>query len=736
MDYRDILKEENEAVGERYALVMERISGLAGESRVAPPFRDFFIKTAAFITRMGELYDQFDVSWHNGSIEKDGPKTPGGDGLDGTGGEGSDGPDGESLDGPDGALSWVKAFDVKELRADNEALYEDILPQNYKNSYANPAFAVKKLGDGYGQLLSFLYTEVRGMIPCAYEGRKMDMTIIAELFMELYSYFEANERPEYKHLQKAVYWYISDYSDRTMDSWQKEQFDSRFSFIKDIICKADLSDERYLYLYGEYVGENERRLAHFMSRFSEAEIEAMADTFVDGYVRGFKVMGMDLSVKESVVIRAYMGFERIIKKSIEKFEAMGLNVHIFRSPAASINKKSVRFGFLGTSPNPQYEYDHRQDQALYLDKALNERRLSVMRVIYERYKKQLKSYAGPACLQVFGEEPFVPEIKPECLKLTQRQQELSIQYAGQSAQLASQYMDESTMSFTIIAYPLPEIGEDFDAIFRETIRVNTLDNALYTKIQQSIIDVLDKAQYVRVKGAKGKNATDICVRLCSLKNPDRETKFENCVADVNIPAGEVFTSPRLSGTNGTINVSSVYLKGYNFMNLSVVLKDGMVVDYSCDNFGEEEENRRYIKENILQNHDTLPLGEFAIGTNTIAYMMARKYKIIQKLPILIVEKTGPHFALGDTCYSRSEDHKVYNPDGKEIIARENELSALRGSEPEKAYFNCHTDITIPYDEIGEISAILPDGTAIAIIEDGRFVLEGARALNEAFDVSQ
>ncbi len=228
MDYRDLLKEENEAVGERYALVMERISGLAGESRVAPPFRDFFIKTAAFITRMGELYDRFDIFWHNG---------------------------GEGSDGPDGALSWVKAFDVKELCADNEALYEDILPQNYKSSYANPAFAVKKLGDGYGQLLSFLYTEVRGMIPCSYEGRKMDMTIIAELFMELYSYFEANERPEYKHLQKAVYWYISDYSDRTMDSWQKDQFDSRFSFIKDIICKADLSDERYLYLYGEYVGK-------------------------------------------------------------------------------------------------------------------------------------------------------------------------------------------------------------------------------------------------------------------------------------------------------------------------------------------------------------------------------------------------------------------------------------------------------------------------------------------------
>ena len=63
------------------------------------------------------------------------------------------------------------------------------------------------------------------------------------------------------------------------------------------------------------------------------------------------------------------------------------------------------------------------------------------------------------------------------------------------------------------------------------------------------------------------------------------------------------------------------------------------------------------------------MGEFAIGTNTAAYTMARKYGIEDKLPILIAEKTGPHFAFGDTCYSWQEDTKVYNPDGKEIIAR-------------------------------------------------------------------
>ena len=125
------------------------------------------------------------------------------------------------------------------------------------------------------------------------------------------------------------------------------------------------------------------------------------------------------------------------------------------------------------------------------------------------------------------------------------------------------------------------------------------------------------------------------------------------------------------------------------------------------------------------------MGEFAIGTNTTAYRMARDHNIEGKLPILIGEKTGPHFAVGDTCYSHEEDVKVYNPDGKEIIARENEISAKRDEDPSKAYFQCHTDITIPYDELGYIRAVTSedDSDYISIIEDGRFVLEGTEELN-------
>ena len=144
----------------------------------------------------------------------------------------------------------------------------------------------------------------------------------------------------------------------------------------------------------------------------------------------------------------------------------------------------------------------------------------------------------------------------------------------------------------------------------------------------------------------------------------------------------------------------------------------------------EQENRDYIFENILQGHGTLPIGEFAIGTNRIAYEMARKYGIQAKLPILIAEKTGPHFALGDTCYKKSEDHAVFNPNGKEIIARDNEISLLRKTDLAKAYMNCHTDITIPYNELAEISVIRADGTKIPVLEDGKFVVAGAEGLNQ------
>ena len=78
----------------------------------------------------------------------------------------------------------------------------------------------------------------------------------------------------------------------------------------------------------------------------------------------------------------------------------------------------------------------------------------------------------------------------------------------------------------------------------------------------------------------------------------------------------------------------------------------------------------------------------------------------------------------------AEDTKVYNPDGKEIVARDNSVSLLRKEDLSKAYFNCHTDITIPYEELGSITVVTAEGKHIDIIRDGKFAVDKTEALNE------
>ena len=623
-------------------------------------------------------------------------------------------------------------YTFNQLSEFNKSLYEDILEKNYDKSYANPVYAVKVMGLEYGRMLSFLYVELRGMIAYAYELRIAEMTVLMELFVEIYCSFES-ETPDSTSLRDIIYWYVSDYSDDFVEYRVREQIDTSLSFATDIIMNENLDDIRYLYKFGEYITDNEIMTATYLNSLPDEKISAMAHTFTEGYRKGFELTGKDISRKKTVNIRYCLGFERLVREEIKQFEEIGLKTTIYRAAVNTINKRMhIKIGYYGTSPNKQMEYDHRFDNGIYLDAAFIERKLGALKFAYEKNKEKASVFGGPAVMEVFGEEPFEPENRTECMTLDDKQRALSVKYDRESSEIVNNYIKGEERSFTIIAYPIPEIGKDYEKIFDETVKINTLDYDVYCKIQKNIIDALDKADYVEVKGMNG-NKTDICVNLMKKTNTEKQTVFENCLADVNIPLGEVFTSPVLAKTNGVINVSEVYLNDLKFKNLSVTLKDGMVADYTCDNFADEEKNREFFKENVLYNHETLPIGEFAIGTNTTAYVMANKYDIVYKLPILIVEKMGPHFALGDTCYSRAEDIKVYNPDGKEIISKENEISSLRKTQPEKAYFNCHTDITIPYEEIGSITAVEIDGKRIDIIRNGRFVLEGCEELNRPFE---
>ena len=681
---------------ERYELSTERINEIVKEKEVGEPWLSYFRRVSEFAGRIAGVYEL---------------KT-------------------------EGKLCKLTREEAESL---NNELFSDIVGSAYEKSYANPEFVGKIAKDNgcnikVWQHLCFLYTQLRGLIPYAYEGNIELLTLYFELFIEVYGIFRTQENEAFleHEVHEAIYWFERDNLDIFVRNELSEKLDPKRDFAADIIMNSDLDDTAYLYSFGEYISEDELKMSAFLSGLPEDSIKAMARTYTEGYRIGFVKAGKPLEKKLTVNIRYHLGFERMIREAVRQFDEMGLKPVIYRAPVfASTTNQNGRedTGYSGAVANRQYEYDHRDDRALFFDREYIRRRLDILKAVYEENKTLANGHAGPAVVETFGADPFTPKPSEYAIGFSESGRKLAVSYKDKAGRLANEYIIGKERSFTIISYPMPEIGKDFEEIFKETVKLNTLDYKRYEMIQQKLIDTLDKAQRVHVLGKNG-NETDLTVELYKLSDPGKETIFENCVADVNIPVGEVFTTPRLKGTNGLLHVKEVYLNGLKYIDLRLTFKDGVIETYSCGNFEDPAENSRFIRENLLYHHDTLPLGEFAIGTNTTAYRMSRDHDIGGKLPILIGEKTGPHFAVGDTCYAREEEVRVYNPDGKEIVARSNDYSDRRESDPDKAYFYCHTDITIPYDELMDIYALGKDGESTALIEDGLFVLEGTGELNE------
>lgn len=676
--------QETDDIIERFELATERIEQIKDDKDLPEQLQAFFIEAAEFVMKVLPIMNQA---------------------INGTVGD----------------------RNLEECQADNDRIFSIYEKEKYEKSFLNPTYAVDKLGEELGGPLSAVFYELTNIIEAAFAGRVDKFTIYIELLLQIYGECQMEDEDKYRResILDAMYSAKHDYSQLFISEQIISMIDPGYDFYSQIIMQDDLSDDRYMYKYGMYIGPNERKIAAHLRSLPHEDVVAMAHTYVEGYIKGFEVTGKDISIKDTVGVHAPVGFELMTREAIKLFNEAGLSATVRFGGTTSRNLYS-------SVPNKQCEYDHKDDRAYYWDKGMADRMLEVLKNTFEKNKEIAAVYGGPAVIETFGEVPFEPANHEANAKYSDKQNELNVYYASQNGQITNEYIHGEERSFTIIAYPIPEIGEDFNEIFNETVAVNTMDYELYKNIQQHIIDVLDQGEYVHVTG-RGDNHTDITVKLHHLDDPTKQTNFENCVADVNIPVGEVFTSPELEGTNGVLHVTQVYLNELGYRNLELKFEDGKITSYTCSNFASEEENKKYIYDNVLFKHDTLPMGEFAIGTNTRAFVMGQKYGIADKLPILIAEKTGPHFAVGDTCYSHAEDVPMYNPDGKECIARDNSCSLLRKEDISKAYFNCHTDITIPYYELGDITVHTADGRELPVIRQGRFVVPGTEELNKVLD---
>jgi len=593
-----------------------------------------------------------------------------------------------------------------------ELCQQPLIDKAYESGFANPAKAVAVFGEEMGRFVSVFSYRIFTLYTTAY-----------------YSFNERLQQGADTWLKAAIAG-EDHFMDALRECWQEirpDVTDKNFRLMLDpdmapstaIALTAASGNPAFMYRYGVRITDNDLKTAEFVNSLSEQEISLIADTMVEAYIEGFVEDAKDYSTKNTIGLMLQAGFERLLPHLIEKYDSYGLRAYVMRVS--------------GTDQNKQATYDHRFDYSLYLNEKMVEEQLAATEHAYENIKVVMHDYSGVALLRVFGEAPFSPVPKPEACKADEETSAIYNQLMQKSSILRNKYVPRDETSFVIIAFPSPEIEGNFHEIFKETVEVNTLSNSLYRPVQQSIVDAMDGAALARVKGS-GSNETDLTISLCPLNDPETETAFINCLASVNIPVGEVFTSPVLKGTNGVLHVEESFLGGLRYDNIRLSFKDGYLDQWSCDNFDTPEKGKEYIHENLIFPHKTLPLGEFAIGTNTLAYEMALKHRIMDILPVLILEKMGPHFAIGDTCFSWEEDSRKPCPvTGKTMVAVDNEQTLLRKEDPAKAYTNKHTDVTLPYSSLDYISAVHPDGREVFIIKNGKFVLPGTEFLNEAIE---
>nr|MCR5626375.1 leucyl aminopeptidase [Lachnospiraceae bacterium] len=361
--------------------------------------------------------------------------------------------------------------------------YDIALPENYEVCWSNPRYAVLMLGEKLGRLLCYLSYELMGIIPFRAEGLKLDEVILMEVFIQVYGAFEAasldGTLPDEKEIKGILYSFVSDYMDHTVYERIKGSVEGDNDFALRIIQDSDLSDLSYLEKYGEYVSDNTIGTAKYLNSLSDEKIELMAAAFTNGYITGFANTGKDIKKKKTVNLRYHIGFERLVRAEIRLFKEAGLSPVIYRRALHVAVRGNSYVGYYGDQVNPQMDYDHREDKALFLDKAYVNRKLEVSRFAYEQVKDKARVMGGPAVMETFGEKPFKPEQKSEAPVMSEKQRRLDVELTSKLGSMVNEYIPRDERSFSIIAYPVPEIGDDYEKIFTETVKLNTLDCKLY-----------------------------------------------------------------------------------------------------------------------------------------------------------------------------------------------------------------------------------------------------------------
>jgi aminopeptidase len=109
---------------------------------------------------------------------------------------------------------------------------------------------------------------------------------------------------------------------------------------------------------------------------------------------------------------------------------------------------------------------------------------------------------------------------------------------------------------------------------------------------------------------KGKKEVHVIAPGTDLTLSIENRPFINCDCKVNVPDGEVYTSPVENSANGYVHYTYPTLyEGFEVTNARLEFKDGKVVKATAD------KNEDFLLKKLDTDPGARYLGEFAIGTN-------------------------------------------------------------------------------------------------------------------------
>jgi len=145
---------------------------------------------------------------------------------------------------------------------------------------------------------------------------------------------------------------------------------------------------------------------------------------------------------------------------------------------------------------------------------------------------------------------------------------------------------------------------DFDEFSKMIIDGINLNYAELEKYATPLIDILNqKGKTVRIYSDA--RFTDLTFKLSGAGT-------ELCAGKINIPDGEVFTSPELNSVNGTIMFGPSYYNGEFFKYIYCEFKDGVCYK----SLAESEERTNALNKILDVDPGARKVGEFALGLNT------------------------------------------------------------------------------------------------------------------------